>query len=324
MTLYVVQLDGSYLLDDDGNKIEYTIDYHSSSEDLTDNTTFLLNDDGHVETDKNIIAKAGTEDNHVVIKKQLDLKLDRSTFIISNSLPGLPVLEKISIALIPALTVITADSNDRVSSWIDPVNNIDFSQQTNSKKPLLLRDSLKKLFFIRFDGSDDYLGKKSFDVSEIAGSSGNTCTVMLIVKTESIANQSQFQWGRGAIRFGAHLPWGDGTVYIDFGSISDGRLEVLSLPNLTGNIEVWTIRVNQTNMELFRGVSTVTPIKTETISATLTGSAQEIFIGCQVHDNGVAINFCKMDLYAFAVWAKSLSDDELKNMFRFIQNHFDL
>ena len=121
-----------------------------------------------------------------------------------------------------------------------------------------------------------------------------------------------------------HLPWGDGIVYIDFGSISDGRLAVLPLPNLTGNIEVWTIRVNHTNMELFRGVSTVTPIKTATISATLTGSAQEIFIGCQVHDNGVAISFCKMDLYAFAVWAKSLSDDELKNMFRFIQNHFDL
>ena len=324
MTLYVEQLDGSYLLDDDGNKIEYTIDYHSSSEDLTDNTTFLLNDDGHVETDKNIIAKAGTEDNHVVIKKQLDLKLDRSTFIISNSLPGLPVLDKISIALIPALSVITADSNDRVSSWIDPVNNIDFSKSTNSKKPLFLRDSSKKLFFVRFDGSDDYLERNSFDVSEIAGESGNTCTVILVVNTKAITDQSQFQWGRGAVRFGMHIPWGDGTVYIDFGSTSNGRLNIPSLLDLSGNIEVWTIRVNGTNLELFRGVTSISAIKIETISATLKGSAQEIFIGCQVHTDGTAINFCEMDLYAFAVWAKSLSDDELKNMFRFIQNHFDL
>ena len=323
MTLYVKNLDGTHLLDDNGDRIEYTIDYHSD-DDFTYQAQAQLsvNDDGHIETDKNLIVKAATEDNHVVIKKQLDLKLDRSTFIISNSLPGIPVLDKISIALIPALSVVTADSNDRVSSWIDPVNNIDFSQSTNSKKPLFLRDSTKKLFFERFDGSDDYLEKNAFDVSEIAG---NLVTnVILVVKTKAITNQSQFQWGRGAVRFGMHIPWGDGTVYVDFGSSSNGRLNIPSLLNLSGNIEVWTIRVNQTNMELFRGVSTVTPIKTETISATLTGSAQEIFIGCQVHDNGVAINFCKMDLYAFAVWAKSLSDDELKNMFRFIQNHFDL
>ena len=151
MTLYVKNLDGTHLLDDNGDRIEYTIDYHSD-DDFTYQAQAQLsvNDDGHIETDKNLVVKAATEDNHVVIKKQLDLKLDRSTFIISNSLPGIPVLDKISIALIPALSVVTADSNDRVSSWIDPVNNIDFSQQTNSKKPLLLRDSLKKLFFHTF------------------------------------------------------------------------------------------------------------------------------------------------------------------------------
>ena len=324
MALYVKDEKGDFVLDDNGDKIEYTVEHINIDAVTTDTVDFSVNSDGHAETDKNLIAKAGTEDNHVVIKKQLDLKLDRSTFIISNSLPGLPVLDKISIALIPALSVITADSNDRVSSWIDPVNNIDFSQSTNSKKPLFLRDSSKKLFFVRFDGSDDYLERNSFDVSEIAGESGNTCTVILVVNTKAITDQSQFQWGRGAVRFGVHLPWGDGTVYIDFGSISNGRLNVPSLSSLSGNIEVWTIRVNGTNLELFRGVTSISAIKTETISATLTGSAQEIFIGCQVHTDGTAINFCEMDLYAFAVWAKSLSDNEFKNMFRFIQNHFDL
>ena len=47
----------------------------------------------------------GTSDDDCVTKKQLDLKLDRATFIISNSLPGVPVLDKISIALIPALSM---------------------------------------------------------------------------------------------------------------------------------------------------------------------------------------------------------------------------
>ena len=97
MALYVKKLDGTYLLDDNDDKIEYTIDYHSSSEDLTDDFAFSINDDNHLETSTNLIVKAATNDNHVVIKKQLDLKLDRSTFIISNSLPGLPVLDKISM-----------------------------------------------------------------------------------------------------------------------------------------------------------------------------------------------------------------------------------
>ena len=156
MSLYALNEDGTDFIDENGKKIEYTVEDILFNHDLK----LFLNKDGHAETDRNLVVKAATEDNHVVIKKQLDLKLDRSTFIISNSLPGIPVLDKISIALIPALSVVTADSNDRVSSWIDPVNNIDFSQQTNSKKPLLLRDSLKKRFFIRFDGSDDYLEKK--------------------------------------------------------------------------------------------------------------------------------------------------------------------
>ena len=80
MALYVKDENGDDILDDNGDKIEYTIDYHSSSEDLTYNTTFSLNDDGHVETDKNIIAKAGTEDNHVVIKSQVG-NIVRDSFI---------------------------------------------------------------------------------------------------------------------------------------------------------------------------------------------------------------------------------------------------
>ena len=80
MALYVKDENGDDILDDNGDNIEYTIDDHSSSEDLTYNTTFSLNDDGHVETDKNIIAKAGTEDNHVVIKSQVG-NIVRDSFI---------------------------------------------------------------------------------------------------------------------------------------------------------------------------------------------------------------------------------------------------
>ena len=246
-----------------------------------------------------------TSDDDCVTKKQLDSKLDRATFVISNSLPGVPVLDKISIALIPALSVITADSNDRVSSWVDPVNGVAYVQTNNSKKPLLKRDVAKKVFYLKFDGTDDTLKNPSFDVSKVAGSNGNTCTVIMVVKTKQQKGQSQFQWGKGNVRFGVHLPWSDGTLYVDFGAVSGGRLSIGSQPNLTGNIEVWTIRVDGTNMQLFRGLS-ITPIKSETISAILSGAAQEIALGFQIHSDGSEISFSEMDLYSFAVWTKAL------------------
>ena len=72
MTVYVKKEDGSFLLDENGDKIEYTIDYHS---DILINSTkkvrLLINNDGHGETDKNLIVKPATHDNHVVIKSQV-------------------------------------------------------------------------------------------------------------------------------------------------------------------------------------------------------------------------------------------------------------
>ena len=182
----------------------------------------------------------------------------------------MPVLDKISIALIPSLSVITADTNDRVSSWFDPINNIYFTQTDNDKKPLLLRNSVKKRFFLRFDGTDDFLQKASFDVSNIAGNNGDTCTVIIICNTKQTKSQSQFQYGRqNNNRFGVHLPWSDSNIFVDFGNIDNGRLHISSLTNLTGNIEVWTIRVTESLMELFRGVSSMNPVQTANISSSL-------------------------------------------------------
>ena len=267
------------------------------------------------------------------VNQKLDLKLDKSTFSVANSLPGVPVLDKISIALIPSLSVITADTNDRVSSWFDPINNINFTQNDNDKKPLIKRNSVKKRFFLRFDGTDDLLRKDSFNVRDIAGNNGDTCTVIIICNTKQTKSQSQFQYGRdNNNRFGVHLPWSDSNIYVDFGNVDNGRLLTSSLTNLIGNIEVWTIRVTESLMELFRGVSSINPVQTANITANLSSvqiggnvsSNQELFIGCQVHTNGSATNFCEMDLYGLAMWSKSLNNDELRNMHRFLEDYFDL
>ena len=267
------------------------------------------------------------------VNQKLDLKLDKSTFSVANSLPGVPVLDNISIALIPSLSVVTADSNDRVSSWFDPVNNIQFTQGDNDKKPLLKRNAAKRRFFLRFDGTDDFLRKDSFNVRDIAGNNGDTCTVIIICNTKQTKSQSQFQHGRdNNNRFGVHMPWSDSNIYVDFGNVDNGRLLASSLTNLTGNIEVWTIRVTESLLELFRGVTSINPVQTANITANLSSvqvggnvsQNQELFIGCQVHTNGSATNFCEMDLYGLAMWSKSLSNDELRNMHRFLEDYFDL
>ena len=70
MALYVENSYGTYLLDDNGDKIEYTIDYHSDGY-IIDEAQLLINDDGHAETDRNIVAKPAVNDNHVVVKSQV-------------------------------------------------------------------------------------------------------------------------------------------------------------------------------------------------------------------------------------------------------------
>lgn len=288
---------------------------------------FSLTADNHynINNKKLVNCADGVTDNDCVNKKQLDLKLDKSVFIIKNSIPGIPVLDKISVALIPSLSLLSTDSNDRVSSWFDPVNNISYIQTDNNKKPLLKRDSIKKLFYLEFDGFDDYLIKTNYNVSKLAGANGNTCTVIIIINTKSVKRQSPFQWGTGSVRFGLHIPWIDDNIYIDFGDINNGRLTVSSnaVSNITGNIEVWTIRVDVNNMELFRGTASINPIETESITETLSGSNKDMTIGSQ-NSGGVGFNFCECDIYGLLIWGKSLSNDELKNMFRFIQDYYNI
>lgn len=272
---------------------------------------------------KIINVKEGTNDDDCVTKKQLDLKLDRSVFLVTNSIPGIPVLDSIAIALIPSLTLLSVDATNKISSWLDPVNRILYSQTNNSKKPLLKRNSTKKLFYLEFDGSDDFLINTGFDTSSLAGKNGNMLTLIMIVNTKQTKNQSQFQWGTGAVRFGVHVPWSDGKIYIDFGNINGGRLEKIGESNLNGNIEVWTIRVSGIMMQLYRGVSSIAQIENALISTTLSGSG-DITIGSGNLGNGNGTNFSKMDLYGLFVWSKSLNDDKLMNMFRFIQNYYNL
>lgn len=212
---------------------------------------------------------------------------------------------------------------------LDLVNNIIFSQTDNAKKPLLKRNPTKKLNYIEFDGTDDYLIQNQFDASSLAGPNGNTMTFMMIVNVKTIKPQTQLIWieSHNLVKpsnFGIYIAPKIDEISAAFGQ--ETKIEKQNEQNLTGNIEVWTVRVNGSLIQLFRGVSSLTPIKNQNITQILDASGR-MSIGGMIFILSDASNYnlySKMDLYGLSIWSKSLSDDELKNMFRFIQNYYDL
>ena len=71
MALYVEDEKGDFVLDDNGDKIEFTVENLNFDVVTTDTVDFSVNSDGHAEIDKNLIVKPATADNHVVIKNNL-------------------------------------------------------------------------------------------------------------------------------------------------------------------------------------------------------------------------------------------------------------
>ena len=62
------------VLDKDGNKIEFTVEYINYSTSWSHNKTeLLINDNGHLDTeDRRLVIKDGSANNHAVSKSQLD------------------------------------------------------------------------------------------------------------------------------------------------------------------------------------------------------------------------------------------------------------
>ena len=80
MALYVEDEHGDFVLDDDGHKIEFTVENLNFDVVTTDTVDFSVNSDGHAETDKNLIVKPAVNDDHVVVKSQVS-DIVRDSFI---------------------------------------------------------------------------------------------------------------------------------------------------------------------------------------------------------------------------------------------------
>ena len=190
MTLYIKKEDGTYLLDDNGDKIEYTIDYHSD-EDFINEAQLLINDDGHAETDKNLIVKAATNDNHVVIKSQVG-------DIVRDSFLDLWVSEYLRMYAKCIYQIDRVDgqnvkinSSRKVEKNYDKSNEESDATQTDaSKRPSVCTKAEKHngRYFLKFDGTQKMISQVNLN--------NDAVNVFVVYKVNS-RGSAQSYWNNG-------------------------------------------------------------------------------------------------------------------------------
>ena len=191
MALYVKKLDGTYLLDDNGDKIEYTIDYHSSSEDLTDDFAFSINDDNHLETSTNLIIKAAVNDNHVVVKSQVS-DIIRSAFLDLWVSEYLRMYAKCvyEIDRVDGQNV-KINSSRKVEKIYDKSNEESDATQTDaSKRPSVCTKAEKHngRYFSKFDGTQKMISQVNLN--------NDAVNVFVVYKLNS-RGSAQSYWNNG-------------------------------------------------------------------------------------------------------------------------------
>ena len=162
MALYVKDGKGDFVLDDDGNKIEFTVENLNFSVATTDVVDFSVNDDGHALTDKNLIVKAATDDNHVVIKSQVGS-------IIRDSFLDLWVSEYLRMYSSCTYQMdrsdsqnVKMDSSRKVETVYDKSNEESDANQTDSaKRPTLCTKAEKHngRYFLKFNGTQKMISQ---------------------------------------------------------------------------------------------------------------------------------------------------------------------
>ena len=111
---YVEDENGNHVLDDDGNKIEFTVSHENFDLDYIHRESLHIDDDGHVNTeDRHIVIKDGVNADHAVSKGQLDTA---NTTIRSEILTSATNLEsKITTQIQTAIN----DSETKIAALIE-------------------------------------------------------------------------------------------------------------------------------------------------------------------------------------------------------------
>ena len=92
------------------------------------------------------------DDGDVVNKRTMDLNLDNIIVLGTKALIGAPVgvpnLDNLVFIIVPILSLLNLNETQRVEEVTDPINNLHFKQNNNSKRPTFKFDSVIKHHYL--------------------------------------------------------------------------------------------------------------------------------------------------------------------------------
>lgn len=255
-------------------------------------------------------------------KPDLSLKLDTTRFAVLNALPGLPVMDP-TLAFLPNVNLCTLDPTGRVERLVDPLTGTALTQTTAANRPTMKVDA-NGLTYLEF--RNKRLFATGVNASVVGGPNGTSTSFMFVAKTISTRNNTQFQWSPALAsggfdndnRIGVHLPWGSGTLYVDHGAVTGGRLQVSGVTNTVGQLVSYLYVRDGGTARLYKDG---TLIKTTTgLTAALTSASGRFMLG----DDNVANSgyHADMDFYGMFFYPRALTAEEIQKMFLFSQSYF--
>ena len=187
MSSYALNEDGTDFIDENGKKIEYTVEDILFNHDLK----LFLNKDGHAETDRNIIAKPAVNDDHVVVKSQVSV-IVRDAFLDLWVSEYLRMYSSCTYQMDRADgQTVEMDLSRKVETIYDKSNEESDATQTDaSKRPRVCTKAEKHngRYFLKFSGSQKMVSQVNLN---------NDCVNVFIVYKMTSRISPNIFWNNG-------------------------------------------------------------------------------------------------------------------------------
>lgn len=253
-------------------------------------------------------------------------KADKAGFVLSQSLPGFPVTDGLTLAFIPSLQAASLTGAGTASQKVLALTDAGTGfQLSSSARPNLTAPDLKYstangFWYLETNGTDQGLGLDDCPISSLVSADGHSSSIVCI-STLKKAPQFNFGWIKknGANnydhqrRFGSHFPWSDGNIYFDYGAISNGRVAKAEPTGMSDDVTIRTIALTSSATAQSINVDNVNLV-TGNPSASFSGGTSEtgyLGFGHIISANGTVMDASKMRCFAFLFYNRAITSEEI-------------